>query len=56
MAPRQGLYAAAEQDLFKDAHVLVGTPDILSRAAVSGKLRLHQVTSSVEFKAAESVS
>lgn len=39
----QGLFATAYQDLLKDAHILIGTPDYLARAAVSGKLRLHQV-------------
>lgn len=39
----QALYAAAYQDLLKETHVLVGTPEYLSRVAVSGKLRLHRL-------------
>ena len=42
-----GLYAAAYQDLLKRVHVLVGTPDYLSRVAVSGKLQLQNVTAMV---------
>ncbi|KAL1529773.1 hypothetical protein AB1Y20_000708 [Prymnesium parvum] len=39
----QTLYAAAEQDLLKRVHVLVGTPEFLARGAVSGNLRLENV-------------
>ena len=42
-----GLYAAAYQDLLKRVHVLVGTPDYLSRVAVSGKLQLQNVNAMV---------
>mmetsp|Transcript_39381 Transcript_39381/g.124224 ORF Transcript_39381/g.124224 Transcript_39381/m.124224 type:complete len:449 (+) Transcript_39381:113-1459(+) len=39
----QMLYAAAHQDLLKDVHLLVGTPEHLARVATSGNLRLHQL-------------
>ena len=37
------VYAAAYQDLLKDVHLIVGTPDHLSRVAISGNLRLQNV-------------
>lgn len=37
------LYAAAYQDLLKGVHVIVGTPEYLSRVAVGGNLRLQNV-------------
>lgn len=39
----QALYAAAEQDMLKGVHVIVGTPEYLSRGSVSGNLRLQHV-------------
>ena len=47
------LYAAAQQDLLKDVHLLVGTPEHLARVATSGNLRLHQLQAPPGEEAAE---
>ena len=39
----QSLYATAEQDLLKGVHVVVGTPEFLSRAGLGENLRLQNV-------------
>ncbi len=39
----QSLFAAAYQDMLKGVHIIVGTPQYLSRVAVGGNLRLQHV-------------
>lgn len=39
----QALYAATYQDMLKGVHIIVGTPEYVSRVAVGGKLPLHHL-------------